>query len=152
VRKSNVLLLTAALISASFLIGLAACGKMTIYSAKSDDTSSQNAKPAAPAWPGKVVLTTDPPAPVSGQDTAFRVTLTDAAGKPVSGAKVEADLKMQTMDMGKNVVSLADKGDGTYEGKGQFTMAGPWNIIIVVTKAGTTGQQQFQIVAQKSAI
>lgn len=148
-RKSNVLLLTAALLSASLLIGLASCGKLTFYSAKTEDTSSQKPKPAAPAWPGKVVLTTDPPVPVAGQDTAFRVTVTDEARKAVGGAKVEADLKMPTMDMGKNVITLSDKGDGTYEGKGQFTMAGPWNVIVTVTKAGVVGQRQFQLVTQK---
>lgn len=96
-----------------------------------------------------MTLTTDPAQPESEKDTTFRVILTDTNGHPVTGARVQADLEMPRMDMGKNVVQLADKGNGVYEGKGQFTMGGPWNVIVTATKAGTSGEQKFDIVVRR---
>ncbi len=96
-----------------------------------------------------MTLTTDPAQPESEKDTTFRVTLTDTTGQPVTGAKVQADLKMLVMDMGKNVVQLVDKGNGVYEGKGQFTMGGPWNVIVTATKTGASGEQKFDIVVKR---
>jgi nitrogen fixation protein FixH len=94
-------------------------------------------------------LTTDPPQPVSGADTTFRVTMTSQAGAPVDGTEVQADLKMRTMDMGRNVVKLADTGDGVYEGKGQFSMAGPWDVVVNARKDAETGTQAFPLVVKK---
>lgn len=124
----------------SSLVALSACQKAAPPAA--------SAKPG-PAWAGKIALTTDPAQPVSERPATFRVSVTDAAGQAVAGATVQADLKMQSMDMGKNVVQLADKGNGIYEGKGEFSMAGPWNVIVSVSKTGTTGEQKFEVVAKK---
>jgi uncharacterized GH25 family protein len=60
--------------------------------------------------PWRMALSTEPAQPKYGEDTMFRVTMKDDTGKPVAGAKVEADLKMKSHDMGKNIVSLADNG------------------------------------------
>lgn len=73
----------------------------------------------------------------------------DDAGKPVAGAKVEADLKMKSHDMGKNIVSLTDNGQGMYEGKGKFSMAGPWDVVVIASKNGKSGAQTFSVVARK---
>lgn len=132
-RKAILVLLTTI-----FVMGLAACQK-----------PAKSSAPAGPAWPGKMALMTDPAQPISGQDTTFRVTLADPAGQPMSGVKVQADLKMQIMDMGKNVVQLADKGNGLYEGKGQFSMTGPWNVIVSANGAGSSGEQRFEVVVRK---
>jgi nitrogen fixation protein FixH len=96
-----------------------------------------------------MALTTSPAQPVSGEDTTFEVTLNDASGQPVAGAKVEAALEMKIMDMGKNVVTLADKGNGVYQGKGQFTMSGPWDVVVTANKAGASGAQRFEVMARK---
>lgn len=97
----------------------------------------------------KMSLTTDPTPPVEDRETTFKLSLTDSAGKPVSGANVKAELKMSTMDMGKNEVGLVDKGSGNYEGKGKFTMAGPWDVVVSANRAGSSEQQIFPIVAHK---
>ncbi len=97
----------------------------------------------------KVSLTTDPAPPVEDQDTTFKLTLTDGSGKPVAGAKVTAVLKMQTMDMGKNEFTLADKGSGSYEGKGKFTMAGPWDVEVIAAVGDDTTVYKVPIVAHK---
>lgn len=99
--------------------------------------------------PWKMTLNTEPAHPKYGEETTFRVTMQDKAGNPVPGAKVEADLKMKSHDMGKNVVLLADNGQGVYEGRGKFSMAGPWDVVVVASKEGTTGMQTFNVVARK---
>lgn len=123
---------------------LAACNKQQAASAQ-PSTAAQSA-----AW--KITLTTDPAQPNEEKDTIFKVTLADPAGQPVSGATVTADLKMQIMDMGKNEIALTDKGSGTYEGKGQFSMAGPWNVIVTAKQGGKTGQQTFQTVVRSQTM
>ncbi len=99
----------------------------------------------------KMSLTTDPVPPVEEQDTTFKLTLTDSSGQPVPGARVTAALKMRTMDMGKNEVTFADKGSGNYEGKGKFTMAGPWDVVVSANQAGSADQQTFSIVAHRKS-
>ncbi|MFB3814751.1 MAG: FixH family protein [Terriglobales bacterium] len=94
---------------------------------------------------GAAALTTVPDPAVTGKDILFRLHLTDAAGKPVSGASVQAALEMPMMDMGKNEFTLTDKGNGDYEGKGQFTMTGPWNVIVNISAEGGREQRTFPL-------
>jgi RND family efflux transporter MFP subunit len=93
-----------------------------------------------------VELTTDPAPPHKGSNT-FRVKLTDASGGPISGAEVSVTFSMPAMPaMGmaamRMQVSLAEKGNGIYEGAGQLDSGGTWQVIIVAKKNG-------QIVARK---
>jgi PBP1b-binding outer membrane lipoprotein LpoB len=126
------------------LMFLSACQKQ--QPAKAGNTGAAQ-QPKTSPW--KMTLNTLPEEPVSGQDMVFKVTLANQSGQPVSGADVKADLKMMLMDMGKNEITLADKGSGLYEGKGQFTMSGPWNVIVTASKDGQRGQQAFQVIARK---
>ncbi|HXN53431.1 MAG TPA: efflux RND transporter periplasmic adaptor subunit [Candidatus Acidoferrum sp.] len=93
-----------------------------------------------------VELTTDPAPPHKGSNT-FRVNLTDASGGPISAAEVSATFSMPAMPaMGmaamRTQVSLAEKGNGLYEGAGQLDSGGTWQVMIVAKKNG-------QIVASK---
>ncbi len=126
------------------VIAFAACNKQPAASSAAAQRST-----AAQSPPLKITLSTDPAQPAEDKDTVFKVTVAEATGQPVSGATVTADLKMQIMDMGKNEITLADKGSGNYEGKGQFSMAGPWNVIVTAKQGGKSGQQTFQMVAGK---
>lgn len=129
------------------VMSLLACQKQQSQSGATANTGAQGRTEQSSPW--KMTLTTEPDPPAYGENATLRVTLTDLSGSPVSGADVRADLKMQIMDMGKNELTLAAKGAGAYEGKGQFTMAGPWNVVVTAAKDGKTGQQTFQIVAKK---
>jgi membrane fusion protein, copper/silver efflux system len=93
-----------------------------------------------------VELTTDPAPPHKGSNT-FRVKLTDASGGPSSGAEVSVTFSMPAMPaMGmaamRTQVSLAEKGNGIYQGAGQLDSGGTWQVTIVAKKNG-------QIVASK---
>ena len=93
-----------------------------------------------------VELTTDPSPPHKGRDI-FRVKLTDASRGPIAGAEVSVTFSMPAMPaMGmaamRTQVSLAEKGNGLYEGAGQLDSGGTWQVTIVAKKNG-------QIVASK---
>jgi RND family efflux transporter MFP subunit len=87
-------------------------------------------------------LTTDPSPPQKGND-AFRVRLTDQAGKPIAGAQVAVTFFMAAMPaMGmaamKTVVQANDKGSGMYEGTGALGSGGTWQVTITAQQNGKT--------------
>jgi Cu(I)/Ag(I) efflux system membrane fusion protein len=88
----------------------------------------------------KIELHADPNPLKAGEDNQFHVTLTDAAGKPISDARVTVTLIMPAMpSMGmpemKSSTELAWKSDSTtYEGKGQAPMAGTWTVLVDARK------------------
>jgi len=89
-----------------------------------------------------VELTTDPSPPRKGGNT-IRVKLAEAGGAPISGAEVSVTFYMPAMPaMGmaamRTPVSLADKGDGLYEGSAQLDSGGTWQVTIIAKKNGQT--------------
>jgi hypothetical protein len=90
----------------------------------------------------KIELHTDPSPLKAGEDNQFRVTLTDAVGKPIDDARVTVTLIMPAMpSMGmpemKSSVELAWKaGSQLYEGKGQASVAGTWTVLVEARKDG----------------
>ena len=103
-------------------------------------------KPSETQASAKVVLTTVPSPAQKGSNTV-RVKLTDPAGKPISGADVTVTFfmaAMPTMNMPemKTVIKGAEKGAGTYEGKGDLGSGGLWKVTV-------TAQQNGQTIATK---
>ncbi len=90
-------------------------------------------------------LNTQPSQPKFGSKTTFRVKITDHGGAPISGAQVQARLVMPLMDMGKNQFPLKEVGGGKYQGSGEFTMAGEWEVNITATEDGKTGTYRFNV-------
>ncbi|MFZ1976279.1 MAG: efflux RND transporter periplasmic adaptor subunit [Candidatus Acidiferrales bacterium] len=89
-----------------------------------------------------VDLTSDPDPPRKGSNL-FRVKLTDASRSGISGAEVSVTFVMPAMPaMGMAAMrmsaTLADKGNGLYEGPGQLESGGTWQVTIVATKNGQT--------------
>jgi Cu(I)/Ag(I) efflux system membrane fusion protein/cobalt-zinc-cadmium efflux system membrane fusion protein len=87
-------------------------------------------------------LTTDPTPPRRGGNVV-RVKLADASGAPLPGAEVSVTFFMPSMPaMGMAAmrvpVSLADKGNGTYEGSVQLDSGGTWQVTIFAKKNGQT--------------
>jgi Cu(I)/Ag(I) efflux system membrane fusion protein/cobalt-zinc-cadmium efflux system membrane fusion protein len=85
-------------------------------------------------------LTTEPDPPHKGSNV-FRVKLSSADGKPMSGAQVTVTFFMPAMPaMGmaemKTVSELNDKGNGLYEGKGELGSGGTWQVTIVAKQNG----------------
>ena len=89
-----------------------------------------------------VELTTDPSPPHKGSNTV-RVKLTGPDGKPIPGAEVTVTFFMPAMAaMGmaamKTVIKASDKGDGTYEGKGDLGSGGTWQVTVMALQNGQT--------------
>lgn len=89
-----------------------------------------------------IALTSQPDPPRKGSNV-FRVKLTDASGAAISGADVSVTFYMAAMPaMGmaamRTAVSLADKGNGLYEGSGQLGSGGTWQVTMIAQKSGQT--------------
>jgi len=130
--------------SANFLIDSeaqlqAAAGAFVPPPPGAGQAASMNAPTQAQA---NAELTTDPNPPHKGSNIV-RVKLTGQDGKPITGANVTVTFYMAAMSsMGmaamKTVVNAADKGGGTYEGKGDLGSGGTWQVTIRAQQNGQT--------------
>ena len=122
-------------------------GVSGLYGGAKEFAANQQAAPAATnksaeAEAVKIDLHADPNPLKAGVDNQFRVTLTDAGGKPIPDARVTVTLIMPAMpSMGmpemKSSFELAWKADSKrYEGKGQAPMAGTWTVLAEARKNG----------------
>ena len=97
-----------------------------------------------------VELTSDPSPPRKGNNI-FRVKVTGANGAPITGAEVTVTFFMAAMpEMGmaamRTPVTLAEKGDGLYEGSGDLGSGGTWQVTILARKDGQTiGSKQISV-------
>jgi len=77
---------------------------------------------------------------------ALHVRVRNADGKPVAGARVHFEY---TMDMpGMTIVQTEAKEiePGLYEGMAQFSMGGPWGVVVVIERAsGTPIRERFTV-------
>jgi Cu(I)/Ag(I) efflux system membrane fusion protein/cobalt-zinc-cadmium efflux system membrane fusion protein len=90
----------------------------------------------------QIELSTQPSPPRVGANTV-RVKLAGSDGKPVTGAQVTATFfipAMPAMGMAASraVATLADKGNGTYEGPLQLVSGGTWKVTVMVQRGGQT--------------
>ncbi len=97
---------------------------------------------APAATQARLDFSTDPTPPQRGANT-FRVKLTGPGNTPVTGASVTATFYMPAMPaMGMGAmsvpISLSDRGNGLYEGKGSLDSGGTWQVTISAQKNGQT--------------
>ena len=92
-----------------------------------------------------MAISFDPSPPKMSSKTKFHLVLTGLSGAPIDGATVEASLVMPLMDMGKNQFALESRGKGHYEGAGQFTMSGEWEVVVNAAAGGKTGKTTFNV-------
>lgn len=94
------------------------------------------------------------PDPPRTGETAFEVTVRDAAGQPVTDAEVSGVLfmpAMPTMNMPamRSETKLSHVGAGIYRGAAQVLMAGGWELTVVVRRGGQTiGTRRFNLMAR----
>lgn len=88
----------------------------------------------------EITFTSQPDPPKSGENT-FEVRVKGSDGKPVTDADVALNFHMAAMpsmnmpEM-RNTVRLTHVNDGRYRGTGNVTMAGRWDVTVVVAKGG----------------
>jgi len=97
-------------------------------------------KPAAQASAPQVKITfrTTPSPPKGAAENAIHVIVNDAAGKPVSDAQVKVIFLMPAMPGMGEMRSSADLAwnGREYAGKGDIPMAGPYNVVVEVSRGG----------------
>lgn len=80
----------------------------------------------------RVELRSQPEQPRSGGKTTYTLRLMDAAGGPVTGARVMLTGRMA--DGMAVVAPLRGREPGTYRGEVLFTMAGPWELTLRIAR------------------
>jgi nitrogen fixation protein FixH len=111
-------------------------------------SAASKAKPAV-----TIALKTNPTPPKTGDNT-FEVTVTDAAGKPVTDADVTVALYMaampsMNMPAMRNSVPLKHQANGVYRGTGQVTTAGQWDATVSAKRAGKEiGSKKVKLTAK----
>jgi hypothetical protein len=66
-------------------------------------------------------------------DNNLLITIKDASGAPVTGAKITTSVAMTSMDMGTTHPQPKEIGSGQYRATTNFSMSGPWRVTIKVT-------------------
>jgi RND family efflux transporter MFP subunit len=101
----------------------------------------------------QVEFSTEPDPPSAGDNT-FVVMVRTASGEPVADASVTVTLfmpAMPSMNMPamRSQAPLLGQGNGQYRGRAGISMAGRWDVTIVVTRAGRTiGRVERAIIAR----
>ena len=87
--------------------------------------------------------------PVTG-DNNIAVEVKDASGNYVTDAKVVVDYSMPAMPgmPAMNYKTNAELKGKHYKATMKFSMSGPWNIAVKITKAGKTSTAKFSVDAR----
>jgi hypothetical protein len=116
-----------------------------------------DARPALPAATSTGEVTIDfssqPDPPKSG-DNRIEVTVRQPDGTAITDATVTAVFSMpampaMNMPAMRSEAKLAHVESGRYQGMGELSMAGTWNVIVTATRDGAPiGRRSFSIVAK----
>jgi YtkA-like len=87
---------------------------------------------SAPSDAYVVRMVTEPSPPAAGAGTVV-ATLTDPAGRPVDGARLEVEANMSHAGMVPVLASTTESRTGFYRVPLQWTMAGDWTLDLVFT-------------------
>jgi len=133
------------LLLAFALLLFAGCKKKEPASPTPRQQSVIIATQTAPGSAFTMSLAMNPAQPRFARKTIFRVTLKQVSGAPADGAQVGVSLVMPLMDMGKNQFPLKQVGNGEYQGIGEFTMAGEWEVVVTASAQGRIGKTTFNV-------
>jgi hypothetical protein len=78
---------------------------------------------------------------VAGKDNVALITIRGQNSAQREGAQVSVRQEMTTMGMSVPPAAMTAQGNGRYEARLAFSMAGPWRVTIIV---GQQGQAQYQ--------
>jgi nitrogen fixation protein FixH len=127
-------------------------GKMDMKMAEMPASSPEEARTAsdgmaapaeAAASTASITFATTPNPPVVGDNT-LDVTVTDAAGKPITGLKLATTVAMVSMDMGTAHPPVTETGGGHYAATVNFSMAGLWRVVVQGDGGKLKGNFDFQ--------
>lgn len=88
--------------------------------------------------PALTVSTAFSPTPPHQGPETITVTIKDAGGKPVKGAKVKIATNMPSMSMPGPKLTAQDNGDGTYSAQTNLNYATTWSFAVTASAQGKT--------------
>ncbi len=86
------------------------------------------------------LFATDPKEPATGTNE-LDLALADLEGKPISDADVTYDVNMTTMHHSPQVVDASPSAPGRYWAQVEFSMLGPWRVVVTIERPGEKAQQ-----------
>lgn len=107
------------------------------------------AAPASTSSPKQVNIKVETnPSPARMGDIGLTLTITDANGNPIEGARVDVSADhtaMSGMSMGG---AATEQGGGKYSIKANFPMNGNWKLTAYVRKGGLDYKQEIELTVQ----
>lgn len=94
-----------------------------------------------------MTMSFDPAPPKQGNET-ISISVTDGAGRAVTGAVVKATTKMPAMSMNGPLPVFQDNGDGTYSALINMNYQTKWVIAVKVTADKRSGSAEFEQVVK----
>jgi len=130
------------------------CGPGQQAPAARTEGQPKPASPAATSAEGVAIDFRSEPDPPKSGDNAIEVTVRQPDGTAITDAAVTAVFSMPampTMNMPamRTETKLTHVEGGRYQGMGQLSMAGTWNVTVMATRDGEPiGRRSFSIVAK----
>jgi hypothetical protein len=78
---------------------------------------------------------------VAGKDNVALITIRGQNSAQLEGAQVSMRQEMTTMAMSVPPATVTAQGNGRYEARMAFSMAGPWRVTIIIARAGQAQSQ-----------
>ena len=128
----------------AFAVLLAACGGA---GTPADATSSKPVNVKVDSDPNPA-MTLAPGASAGVGDIELMLTITDASGNPVEGARVDVSAEhtqMSGMSMGD---AATEQGGGKYAINANFSMNGTWMLTVYVRKDGLDYKEEIEFPVQ----
>lgn len=91
---------------------------------------------ASPVTKTSLKITAKMVSPVKSGDNALDIAVTNATGKPLTSAKITAQVAMTSMNMGTTLPLVKETGKGHYTTTVNFSMTGPWRVTVKVAAPG----------------
>jgi hypothetical protein len=95
-------------------------------------------KPRGPAGMLQASVQFDPNPPVAHHAVRLKITLADAAGKPLRLGHLDVEGDMNHAGMSPVIAHFNETAPGEYSGQFEFTMAGDWFLLLTGELPGNT--------------
>ena len=127
---------------------------LTLGCGQGQAPAAGNAVPAATSTEGVTIDFSSEPDPPKSGDNTIEVTVRQPDGTAITDAMVTAVFSMpampaMNMPAMRTEATLSHVEGGRYQGMGQLSMSGTWNVTVTATRDGEPiGRRSFSIVAK----
>lgn len=127
------------LVSVALTLALVGCGS----GGSSSSSSATTLTPASSSGEFTMTMSFDPAPPKQGNET-ISISVKDASGNAVKGARLKATTKMPAMSMAGPALAFQDNGDGTYSAETNMNYQTKWVLDVRASAGGKSGTAEFE--------